>query len=462
MHSLAACFACWIVLAQVANAPPTPDVNRVPERLPAALRAAVEARLALETGHLRLRHTRVHADGVERLANIDAQFTPGETLSTNLGDDQGVVSWDTSGTPAETEARHLLYTSDHIWSKRVDRGIAELYPREGMVGVEYRGLGLFAGPAQCDLREYLWYDLFHPLKAAAFKESDAEGLHLVEAKTRDGCELRWWLDSQRGGSVVRAQYFRGGCLLGESHSELKLIDGVWFPSRVEYSEGDAGASKRQMYTVGSAEFNKSAQPRRITPEMIGVEPGETNIWTRDRLMQPGPHGIWDGSAFMTNEAYFALPFDERLAIRAGRREAARPMPTKRGLAAVPSAREATKIRPAIPPESEWEAYTRRFIADHNLDEGQTNAALAILKQCQERAGKYIQTKVDEFQQLAADVAENDRIAPVSPERDRKLARHRAELRAPIDEIFEKDLRPRLEKLLTPKQREAAKPADPRR
>jgi len=108
------------------------------------------------------------------------------------------------------------------------------------------------------------------------------------------------------------------------------------------------------------------------------------------------------------------------------------------------------------PESEWEAYTRQFIRTYRLDDEQAQRASSILRDCQERANAYLSAHKDQLEQLRQRVA----LTVDGDPRQRldvlnALGRERSELLRPLDEIFAKQLKPRLEKLPTSAQRRAA-------
>ncbi|MBI5763519.1 MAG: hypothetical protein HZA51_08360 [Planctomycetes bacterium] len=102
--------------------------------------------------------------------------------------------------------------------------------------------------------------------------------------------------------------------------------------------------------------------------------------------------------------------------------------------------------PAPPPMHPWEKYVREFVSRNELTDAQTNAALAMLKDVQGRAGQ-------------VEALQADRVAAANSIRDgdaRKKAL--AEMNKPYDELFE-ELKRRLDALLTAAQR--AKSGEPR-
>ena len=113
-------------------------------------------------------------------------------------------------------------------------------------------------------------------------------------------------------------------------------------------------------------------------------------------------------------------------------------------------------------ESQWETYVREFVSKYQLDDGQTQRAQAILKDCQERADRITTKRKPEMEQLDKKLLElgsskdKNKLAELAKIRERKT-----KLMEPIDQIFERQLKPRLEKLPTRAQRKEAEKAPER-
>lgn len=136
-------------------------------------------------------------------------------------------------------------------------------------------------------------------------------------------------------------------------------------------------------------------------------------------------------------------FRERRGRRRGENATSQP-----ALGASPEKREvAEDVKAAAPPPLHpWEKYVREFIARYELTDGQSNAALAMLKDVQGRAGQ--------VEKLQA-----DRTAAANAVRDAEARKKAlAELNKPYDELFG-ELKRRLDSLLTAAQR--AKSGEPR-
>lgn len=107
-------------------------------------------------------------------------------------------------------------------------------------------------------------------------------------------------------------------------------------------------------------------------------------------------------------------------------------------------------------ESQWDAYVRDFVARFQLDEAQIQRAQAILDDCKTQAAQYTSRREAEIRRL------DDRLVALNQSTDanrgREIARvneQKTRLLKPIDDIFERSLKPRLERLPTRQQREAA-------
>lgn len=109
--------------------------------------------------------------------------------------------------------------------------------------------------------------------------------------------------------------------------------------------------------------------------------------------------------------------------------------------------------------SKWEQYVREFIQRYGLNEEQQQQAQAILKDCQAQGERHIRGKKSEMDRIDARITElrNTR-DPAATKEVAELSEQRQKLIEPIEQIFEKSLKPRLEKLPTRAQRKSAEAA----
>ena len=230
----------------------------------------------------------------------------------------------------------------------------------------------------------------------------------------------------------------------------------------------AGADRQVVssWVVESVEFNRPQHKQEFTLSDIGVEPGMSIMpqgLAGDRVaraIEQGrvkrPNRVWDGTKSVTVEEF-------REAARAGKVKVGPTIEWLRqnpGTAHPKAAQHAPRrddgtvlsFEEAL---SQWERYVRDFIRRFRLNDEQTQKSDAILKACQELARQHIKRHQGDFEALETRGRELD--TGGATERA-ALDAQRRRLLAPLHEIFEKQLKPRLEKLPTRAQRRAAERA----
>ena len=136
------------------------------------------------------------------------------------------------------------------------------------------------------------------------------------------------------------------------------------------------------------------------------------------------------------------------------RSSATPVPD-RGSKRTPGKRSAAGASSA----DQWEQYVRQFIERYALTEEQASRANKILKSCQSQRDRLMRNRAEQLEKLdrqeqALRTSDN----PNKAKEQAEITAQRAKLMAPIDSIFDKQLKPRLEKIPTRAQREAAEKA----
>ncbi|MBL8878506.1 MAG: hypothetical protein JNG88_05240, partial [Phycisphaerales bacterium] len=139
-----------------------------------------------------------------------------------------------------------------------------------------------------------------------------------------------------------------------------------------------------------------------------------------------------------------------------------PQPTGDAAAAHEQIRKAVDKKDAQPGkvsknfESEWETYVRSFIDKYKLTPEQAQKAQDILKDCEQQAERHLKSRESRLNDL------DKREAALKTSKDKnvgkettKINEDRQKLLAPIGDIFEKQLKPKLERLPTSKQRKEA-------
>lgn len=111
--------------------------------------------------------------------------------------------------------------------------------------------------------------------------------------------------------------------------------------------------------------------------------------------------------------------------------------------------------------SEWERYVDEFIKRHKLDDAQKQAAQKILKDVQEQANRFVAGKRSQLDSIDKQLASGGKPAAAG-QKNQQLQAEKLQVLAPINRMFEKQLKPRLDRIPTRAQRQAAeaKPALP--
>jgi hypothetical protein len=453
---------------------------------PAALLAAERARSTamVRTAQIEYvtRSTRATSAGLQGSAPRVYYYTwrcaGGQQIAVYQGDEEGVVMRDLDGRPRDDLTyhgpMHFLVDGDEIWQHVQDSPLGDVLgsQRGGFWKLhDLRRWGVDPAPG-LDL-ESTARQLGYTLDYDAILE---DGLQVVTVTTQGG-KIRWWIDPDKGWSVVRTASWVEDQKVGETRYTLGQIDGVWFPTRVEtfrLAEGDAEPSTT--VTVFSAEFNRPYHPQKLTPADIGVELGST-VFFQDRV--PPMTLAWDGTKAVPFEEFAERvqrgeaacgPTVQRETERldAERRKPAAPQDEHQARGA-PDEGAATRPAPDDPTLSvlafvaEWEAYTWRFIIQHNLDDERAERAWRLCRECEERARSYVadhRAEIGTWEKEARELGNAD-VARRTDRQARSVAR-RGELSAPINRIFDTRLKPSLEKL-APRQEPSTsmpKPATP--
>ncbi len=331
-----------------------------------------------------------------------------------------------------------LYWEGRLLENEGDALTARLLeePRMGNgVLMDYRVLGMHTrtstGPE---------YDPFGARGDATptYSVTKCDGLVVVSALERAGqkaFERRWSIDPQRGWNVILYEELAGGQPALTVGTKLAKSGDYWFPQEVEYRNPDGPYATIRVRDV---KLNDPSLPKRLTPEFIEVVPG-TNIY-RMSPDAPPEAGSFDGERFVGAEE-----FGRR--VRAG--EIQRGEAFLRGLARLTEIgaekRAAEKYTP-----SAWEKFVTEFVAAHRLDDAQATRAWSIYRDCRDVGNQYLRKRKEEFDELEKG-REALKFTP-SADQSAKLAARAAELRRPIQEIFDEQLVPRLDKLLRREQR----------
>ncbi|MGE0482076.1 MAG: hypothetical protein AB7Q17_16565 [Phycisphaerae bacterium] len=420
---------------------------------------------------------------------------------------------------AHTSANQAIRIGDEVWQRMERAPRVEVWePKmaESFQLYDLRRAGLNPISFDQTIDEHVAATGSPPLDYRSYQDGD---LTVVSGSMADGEFRWWLDPQQgwsvvkigvfQDGAQIGEQRFTlrevDGAWFPQRIEHVRLAAGETEPSRV--------------IEVLYAEFNRPEHPQRLTLADIGVEVGMRVQYNSLHGAPVARGGYWDGSKVIDRDEFLARLeagelvrgptltrelhrggiFVER-EIKAGRLppDPLVPVPgaaatASRGASDPPAgpaaarpagfARGGAGTRPVASSalqslvESEWEAYTRRVIAHYELTRDQTEKAQQILNECQSRAHDYLRAKRAEIDAAERRVRDDgQRHAPPAPTRrdDPRAApdasatpgrteapalldaqRELARLRAPIEAIFNNELRPRLHKLPSEAQRQAA-------
>lgn len=444
-------------------------VHAVAEQRPRALRNLERYRAAMNTGHIEWSfHKRaVSPGGYEFHRFCTSKFAGQDVLFINRGDSEGVVGRGSDGTVIPGGLRPLLglRKDGRLWRHREHASSADIVDVGGSVtgSPDLRSLGVSINRGYASIHDTLWGDLSASGGDGQYTETKEGDLHVVTYKADYGTK-RWWIDPKRGWSPVRVALFDSkGELQAESRSTLQKFGQAWFPKSVAFFATDYKEGKQPFETVEifSATFNSPDHPIALGPADIGIEPGMP-ITQLDADFHPGGTVTWDGEKLISMDEYRRrrrageLPRSPTVARESARRRA-RLAALREGNA---KGEPQTRIERAADLMDEWESYTRRFIAKYRLKDEQSQKAWSILKACRQRAETHMTRNKAEIDRIEGRVRSLKQSKGEGWERKiTALAEERAKIRQPIDAIFDKQLKPRLDTLPTRKQRELPKSAD---
>lgn len=441
---------------------------------PEALKKIEAYRAALRTGHVEWSLVDNTPNARSYRGHVrfrTSKFADDDLITVLRGDPNGVVARNTAGKVAAhvgMKPDYTLRADGQVWT-RVDHPFesASVFP-EGVTGggSDLRTLGVAAGIVYCDIHNCLWHDTSPNPVAWQYQQSPEGDLHVVRVRQSRATKTLW-LDPRRAWSPVRVRYEHDSGMWSESRSALKQMDGVWFPEAVHVftSTHEDGREAAQIVRVYSATFNRPEHPSRLTPADIGVEVG-TDIVVYDEHRNARP-AKWDGEHIVSLSEFAERRLQEgpnltREVARAQAKEAAElraeATPVLMDGINAQALRHAVTQKPAQC-ESLWEAYTRAFIQRYKLNEEQTQKALSILHDCQERGRAYLVQHKDELAELDDRAKKLAEQTGVKRDKERaNIRRQRERLAKPLNDIFEQQLKPRLDKLPTRAQRKAAEDA----
>lgn len=462
---------------------------------PVALQMLHADRSAIKTATLSWSRTD-YADAQPRRIHFQSRIGGPDLLLSMRGDDEGVISRTADGKPAPVSYGpvNVLICDGDLWTHADYDVFAEVEPTaRGYQGTpDPRTFGLAPVMSFETLDDTVWLGGGDPMGESWYEEYEEQG-RVVVVWTHGDDEVTYWIEPEHGWNPVRVVHRAGDRLVAEMRCELENFDGHWFPRRMEFfnpSFAD-GARPAEVIVIDDAAFNRPSDPPRLGPADIRVDVG-TSIHRYGPERRNPELAFWDGQKLISQEEYFRRLGAGELHEGDMHREALR---YTRALTA-----ERERTSTARPErwfflgresgtytfhtwESDWERYTRQFIKTFNLTEDQTQHALSILEECQQRGRAYVaahQEEIDAAQremkrhaqgETKPDVQRSSRAdrgrpeaavtAPTSAHQRLEALREQVhQLIRPLDEIYA-ELRGRLDRIPTRAQREAVRAATSR-
>lgn len=423
-----------ILLLMVAAGMSAQEVQK--DEKPPALAAMVQSRFSMYASDVRWSWTR--GPGAREMFYRSRVAANGDAAHERLGDGDAVLSFTEAGKPnTVTSHGYLRKKQDgQVWNYFKGMLTANVTPTDGMQASQFsvtvpdvRTIGL---ANSFYINDWLGEnDVLHiDDHAHTFKERVIDGIHIVSAVADDNSRITWHINPDKGWNAERiVTHNPQGRVIAETDISLKLYGDTWFPETVVQRSGGMVSQIR----IQEASFNEGAALAKLGPTDIGVEPGVQIIGAGGMPER----SIWDGNKLVPAKKWFD-------AVRKGEKAYGPNV-------AYTLANGSSHLVPGAPKQlasglpvnlrrvDAWEKYVEDFILKHSLRQDQTQKARQILKQCQSNRDRYLARNTNKLKKLR--------------EQGSKKQRERmAKLLEPVKEIFEKQLKPRLSKLLTRAQR----------
>lgn len=400
----------------------------------------------------------------------EAQIAGPDKLVVDYGDEEGVISRYADGVPHPYGFGpfYTLHMREEVWhygEGRVDANLTKSVPTE--TSVDFRTLGLSPQRHCGDLRDALSRNLSEMGSKVTYDVHRENGLEIVKATAGDYV-VTWSLDPASGGLPVAVTTERDGEMVARSRSTLRKFGDVWYPTRVEYyREGyKSGLKPYEVIEVQAVEANPPDIPARLSPEYIHIDAGvNINVrdggfrsqvvhlrkWSGEKALSLDEYAeeysrgkIKNGPFFTANTARAEAMVELHRTHELESGDTPSPPPPARG--------EGDDTKPILLEQlTGWEAYTVRFIDKYRLDQTQTQKAVQILRQCQDLARKYIQRNKKAFAAIEQSPSTTDG----------EIKSRRAAVLKPLRDIFEQQLKPRLNALPTRHQKRQVAPPSQR-
>lgn len=428
---------------------------------PNALVSLEQARSSIQTAEIEwLIHFEDDQSPFSNLYHASRYAANGDWIFKHLGDDKGNTAWDENGNPSsrwpdvfmQNQEGFMHYRDTSIGSK-LWKSQPPKYKRRIK---DIRALGMYHSGAELLYGTKSIWTPWDPY-ALVFEEKQLpdgtfEVIGTSKQANKDGVPIlstHWYIDPDKGWNTTRViQKDLTGTIRSETVSTLAKYGDTWFPERVDYYiEGKL----RNSIQVTSAAFNQDEHSKKFTPADLGFKNGYMTTVMGERA----PTGMrrWAGDRMIDEIEFFRL--EQQGKIKRDARflladpEAASPYMSEQRKRERKARWQAEVLRYNLRKhEGSWSKFVRAFIKRYQLNEEQQQKAWQIHKQCKRRADTYIRRIAREYQRLTT-----------LEEKGENVSEKKAKLTQPIEDVFNKHLVPRLNKLPTRRQRDAAKEAD---
>lgn len=469
----ACCRAVAIMLASSA-------AFAVAGELPESLARLRDARSALASGTVHWSQTH-HLFGHGRELNYISRYARnGDRINEMRGDAEGWVEWGPSGSPVSKIPQLYLVASDSIWHRGDGDPVADLWRFPAEISEsdganpppppnwtpDLRWLGIAPSPEAAFMAGADWFAELDPGtgpdgRPGIVWSETRRGRHVeLEAAMASGTTIRWTIAPDKDWNAEQIVVRDAEGIQYELVCELAQFGEIWFPHRVTLHGNGVLATT---VVVHEAQFNQPGDPEAFEPADIGIEPA-FNVSPQNFRIPGEAILVWDGDTLVTIEEW-------KVMVASGLREAGPTMQARRrgeiNPYYTPEQVERIRLRRALLAKegpatgallADWERYVRDFIVRHQLDADQTARALDILQRCQRKAHAHLDRHADRITRAHDEAAGADESVPAH-----RRAAAEAEIAkriAPLGEIFENELKPRLDALLTDEQRKHMTPASP--
>lgn len=298
------------------------------------------------------------------------------------------------------------------------------------------------------------------------KTLEMQGSIAVLTIRRPQNRLTLWVDTSHDFNPIKLEMAdQSGRVDGRATSTLRQFDGAWFPETVsiERAGPDRTLLLQESIQIDEAEFNQPHLPTELTVADIGIDVGmpvARHDAAGNRIYAEEPF-YWDGEALIPFKEYQKRTKEGTLVsgahlrelwAQATRRAASQPAAANASGPSSPTS-DASPIDARL---SEWEQYTLDFIRTHSLNREQSLAALRFPTSAQEHAQSYLARHKEDVR--LADSASGAADSPADAGSASAARAARARLMAVLDRIFAREIKGRLDTILTRKQRASDRPA----